>query len=79
MKKKKIGNIIFIIIFSFIVINTLVAYFSYKEVSDNKEPKISFKTIKSDDKTIYNELLYKVIKQENENKRTVSLKLFFLD
>ncbi len=76
---KKIRNIIFIMIFIFIIINTMIAYISYKEVIDNKTPKISFKTVKTGYKTEYNELLYKVILSETKSNRTVSLKLFFLN
>lgn len=79
MTRKKIKNIIFMVIFFFILINTFVAYFSYKEVCDNKTPKIGFKTVKKGYKTEYNLLIYKVILEEKENKRTVSLKLFFLN
>ncbi len=79
MNKKKIGYIILVVIFSLIVINTVVSYVSYTMVCNGKEPNISIKTKKTNNKVVYKQLLYKIIKEEKESERTVSLKLFFLD
>ena len=79
MNKKKIGYIILVVIFSLIVINTVVSYVSYTMVCNGKKPNISIKTKKMNNKVVYKQLLYKIIKEEKESERTVSLKLFFLD
>ncbi len=79
MNKKKAVNIIYVFVFCIIILNTLVSYFSYKEICDNKKPKIAINEVRKDDKIIYNLLLYKVIVYQKENIRTVNLKLFFLD
>ena len=78
MKINKIGDIILWLIFTLVVFNTIIAYVSYKKVINKKEPLFSFKIIKKDNKIIYNEALYKIIVNENDKTREVSLKLFFL-
>lgn len=78
MKINKIGDIILWLIFTLVVLNTITAYVSYKKVINKKEPLLSFKIIKKDNKIIYNEALYKIIVDENDKTREVSLKLFFL-
>ena len=78
MKINKIGDIILWLIFTLVVLNTITAYISYKKVINKKEPLLSFKIIKKDNKIIYNEALYKIIVNENDKTREVSLKLFFL-
>lgn len=78
MKRNKIGDIILWLIFTLVVFNTIIAYVSYKRVIDKKEPLFSFKIIKKDNKKIYNEALYKIIVDEDNKIREVSLKLFFL-
>lgn len=78
MKINKIGDIILWLIFTLVVLNTITAYVSYKKVINKKEPLLSFKIIKKDNKIIYNEALYKIIVNENDKTREVSLKLFFL-
>ena len=78
MKINKIGDIILWLIFTLVVLNTIIAYVSYKKVINKKEPLLSFKIIKKDNKIIYNEALYKIIVNENDKTREVSLKLFFL-
>lgn len=79
MNKKKIGHIILVVIFSLIVINTVVSYVSYTTVCNGGKPKIVSKTRKESDRIVYFQFLYKIIKEEKESERTVSLKLFFLD
>lgn len=78
MKINKIGDIILWLFFTLVVLNTITAYVSYKKVINKKEPLLSFKIIKKDNKIIYNEALYKIIVNENDKTREVSLKLFFL-
>lgn len=78
MKINKIGDIILWLIFTLVVLNTITAYVSYKKVINKKEPLLSFKIIEKDNKIIYNEALYKIIVDENDKTREVSLKLFFL-
>ncbi len=78
MKKNKIGDIILWSIVVLFLINTLIAYLSYKTVSDEKEPKISFGVKKEENTITYNEGLYKVVVREDDSIREVSLKLFFL-
>lgn len=78
MKKRKIGDIILWSIVVLFLVNTVVAYISYKQVSDNKKPSILINKKVVDNKTIYNEGIYNIIVMENEEIREVSLKLFFL-
>ena len=78
MKINKIGDIILWLIFTLVVLNTITAYVSYKKVINKKEPLLSFKITKKDNQIIYNEALYKIIVDENDKTREVSLKLFFL-
>lgn len=79
MKKNKIVEVILWIIIFLFLTNIIVAYISYKQVSEEKEPNISFSKKEVGNKIIYNEGLYKVIVKENEKIREVSLKLFFLE
>lgn len=78
MKKNKIGDIILWVVVTLFLVNSLVAYFSYKQVSDKKEPTFTFSKKIKNNKIIYNEALYKVIVEEDSKSRLVSLKLFFL-
>lgn len=78
MKKNRIGDIILWLVVIVVVFNTIIAYVSYKNVSDKKEPKLSFGVSEKKGKVIYKEGLYNVIVSEDEKTRTVSLKLFFL-
>lgn len=78
MKKNKIGDIILLIVVVLFLLNSLIAYFSYKKVSDNKSPYINLGVIKKENVLIYNQGLYKIVVEENNNLREVSLKLFFL-
>lgn len=78
MKINKIGDIILWLIFTLVVLNTITAYVSYKKAINKKEPLLSFKITKKDNQIIYNEALYKIIVNENDKTREVSLKLFFL-
>lgn len=78
MKKNRIGDIILWLVVIVVVLNTIIAYVSYKNVSDKKEPKFSFGVARQKGKITYKEGLYNVIVSEDEKTRTVSLKLFFL-
>lgn len=78
MKKYKIGDIILWSILILFLINTLIAYISYKQVSVNKEPTILFNKKTVNKKVIYNEGIYNVIVKEDDEEKEVSLKLFFL-
>lgn len=78
MKKNKIGDIILWVVVTLFLVNSLVAYFSYKQVSDKKEPTFTFSKKIKNNKITYNEALYKVIVEEDSKSRLVSLKLFFL-
>ncbi len=78
MKKIKIWDIIFWIILILVLINTGIAYITYKQVSDKKEPTFTFSKKIKNNKITYNEALYKVIVEEDSKSRLVSLKLFFL-
>lgn len=78
MKKYKIGDIILWSILILFLINTLIAYISYRQVSENKEPTISFAKKTVNKKVIYNEGIYNVIVKEYDKEKEVSLKLFFL-
>ena len=78
MKKNKICDIILWLVFTLVVLNTITAYVSYKKVTNKKEPLFSFNITKKDNKIIYNEALYKIIVDEDDKIREVSLKLFFL-
>lgn len=78
MKKYKIGDIILWSIIILFLVNTLIAYISYKQVSENKEPTISFNKKTINKKVIYNEGIYNVIVKEDDEEKEVSLKLFFL-
>ncbi len=79
MKKHKIGDIIFWIIIFLFLINTFLAYVSYKTTSENEKPSIYLKESKEDNKTTYNVLLFKIVIEETDQLKTISLKLFFLD
>lgn len=78
MKKKTIIDIIILGVALLVIINTITAYVSYRQVCDKKEPTIKFGIVKEDNVTIYKELLYHVRVLNEDNSRTVSLKLFFL-
>lgn len=78
MKKEKIGYYILFILFVIILINSFVAYISYKEVLNGKNPKIKLSTSDKNGVITYNELLFKIIKYETVNEKIVDLKLFFL-
>ncbi len=78
MKKNKIGDIILLIVVVLFLVNSLAAYFSYRQVSANKSPCINLGFSKKDNISIYNQGLYKIVVEENNNLRKVSLKLFFL-
>lgn len=78
MKKNKIIEVILWIIIFLFLANVIMAYISYTQVSDEKEPSISFDKKKIENKTVYNEGLYKVVVEEDKEIREVSLKLFFL-
>ena len=86
-KKKKI-NIIMIILD--IIIILLVAYFvigylNFNKIKDGKEPifVVDTKTYNYDSNTVitvYDNKIYKVVKQENKDKNIMySLKLWFMD
>ncbi len=79
MKKKKISYAILVIIFFLVIINTILSYVSYISVSSGNKPKIVLRTKKQDNKVVYYQLLYKIIKEDKDSQRTVSLKLFFLN
>lgn len=79
MKKRKIGDIILWIIIILFLINTGVAYLSYRQVSDDSNPSVYLKESKKGNDTIYNIGLYKIVISENEEVKNVSLKLFFID
>ena len=79
MKKRKIGDIILWIIIILFLINTLVAYVSYRQVSDESNPSFYLKESKKSNVTTYNIGLYKIVIAEEEKLKNVSLKLFFLD
>ncbi len=79
MKKHKIGDIIFWIIIILFLINTGLAYISYKTASENDKPSIYLKESKKGNETTYNILLYKVVVYETDDIKTTSLKLFFLN
>ena len=85
-KKKKIN--IFLIIFNIIAV-LLIAYFAigyvnFVKLKNNKEPifVVSTKTYNYDANTtvtVYDNKIYKVVKQENKDKNIVySLKLWFM-
>lgn len=78
MKKNKIIEVILWIIIFLFLANVIMAYISYTQVSDEKEPSISFDKKEIENKTVYNEGLYKVVVEEDKEIREVSLKLFFL-
>lgn len=79
MKKKKMSYIILVIIFLLVVINTVVSYVSYTIVCRGGEPKMVLKTENENNRVVYHQLLYKIIKEDKESERTVGLKLFFLN
>lgn len=79
MKKNIIGDIILWIIIILFLINTGIAYLSYRQVSDNSNPSVYLKKSKNDNNTIYNIGLYKIVISENNLEKNVSLKLFFID
>lgn len=78
MKKNRIGDIILWLVVIIVVLNTIIAYISYKNVSDKKKPMFSFGITEKTGKITYKEGLYNVIVSEDDKTRTVSLKLFFL-
>ena len=78
MKKKKIGYYILFILFLGIFINSFIAYISYKEVLNGKDPKIKLSTSNINGVITYNELLFKIKKYKTANENVVDLKLFFL-
>ncbi|MEE0699056.1 MAG: hypothetical protein U0M66_00400 [Bacilli bacterium] len=78
MKKKTIINSVILMVATLVIVNTITAYVSYRQVCDKKEPTIKFGVVKKDNLTIYKELLYHVRVVKEERSRTVSLKLFFL-
>lgn len=78
MKKRKIGDIILWIIVVIFLLNTLIAYLAYNEISNEKKPTVNFGMQKEEDTKIYNEGLYKVVVKEDDMMEEVSLKLFFL-
>ena len=86
-KKKKI-NIIMIIIDIIIILLVgyfVIGYLNFINIKDNKEPVfvVDTKTYNYDSNTIitvYDNKIYKVIKQENKDKNIIySLKLWFMD
>ena len=86
-KKKKI-NIIIIIIDIIIILLVgyfVIGYLNFINIKDNKEPVfvVDTKTYNYDSNTIitvYDNKIYKVIKQENKDKNIIySLKLWFMD
>lgn len=78
MKKNKIPDIILCFVAIIILMNTIIAYVSYKRVCDDKLPVISSGK-KTDNKNVtYKQGLYKIVVIENDDTREVSLKLFFL-
>ncbi len=79
MKKNKVSSIILMIIFCFVIVNTIISYVSYEMISNNKEPKLYLGMVNKGDMVTYNQLLYKITVLKEKNTRTVSLKLFFLD
>ncbi len=76
---KKVINISVVIIILLAILNTVLALVSYGEVTNKKEPTISFGKSENDVVTVYNELLYNIKVTDDGSVRTVSLKLFFLD
>lgn len=78
MKNKKIFSIIIYGLLIFLILNTFIALISYQQVCDKRKPTVSFGVSKTENKTIYKELLYNVTLSEDDGLRTVSLKLFFL-
>ena len=78
MKMKKFGYYILFILFLGILINSFVAYISYKEVLRGNTPKIKLSTSSKNGVITYNELLFKIKKYKTINENVVDLKLFFL-
>ena len=86
-KKKRsivriISSIIFILLFLFILFETIIGIIDMQKINDNKEPiwYINSKTEKSNGKTetIYNLGLYVIVKTNEGNKSETVLKPFFL-
>lgn len=78
MKKSKIGDIILWLVVIVVILNTIVAYVSYKMVCDDKKPLVTLDKKETSENVIYKEGLYKIIVTENDKMKEVSLKLFFL-
>lgn len=78
MKKINIFDIVLLIIFLLVILNTILSYISYNKVINKQNPLYSFKTIKKHNRITYYQGLYKVSKVEEKGYTDVYLKLFFL-
>ena len=86
-KRKKI-NIIMIIVDIFIILLVgyfVIGYLNFSKIKDGKDPVfvVDTKTYNYDSNTVitvYDNKIYKVVKQENKDKNIIySLKLWFMD
>ncbi len=80
---KFIGNLIFWLLFIFLVGLAVIAYLNYNKVENDEEASMYFDkneyVIEEENVTVYSYLVYKVIDHESADGRQVSLKLWFLD